>query len=214
MPYRDKSDGTRNTHPYNLYLYTLGLDPSKAVGSITLPVDGNVRVLAMNLIPATSAVAPMSHGGFETPSVGTDSYGAFQCDPAGTPWAYSGNAGVAGNDSGFTAGNPPAPEGTQVGFLQQGGSFSQTVAGWAAGSYVITFDAAQRSNGQASQQDFEVLVDGIVVGMFTPASTAYRRFATTTFTLTAGAHTVVFQGLDSDGGDNTAFLDDIRIAPA
>jgi hypothetical protein len=52
MRYRNKSDGTRNTHPYNLYLYTLTLDPSKAVRSITLPVNGNVRVLAMNLIPA------------------------------------------------------------------------------------------------------------------------------------------------------------------
>jgi hypothetical protein len=51
MPYRNKSDGTRNTHPYNLYLYSLTLDPSKAVSSITLPNDGNVRVLAMNLIP-------------------------------------------------------------------------------------------------------------------------------------------------------------------
>jgi hypothetical protein len=51
MPYRNKSDGTRNTHPYNLYLYTLTLDPSKAVSSITLPVNGNVRVLTMNLIP-------------------------------------------------------------------------------------------------------------------------------------------------------------------
>jgi hypothetical protein len=51
MPYRNKSDGTRNTHPYNLYLYTLTLDPGKTVSSITLPVNGNVRVLAMNLIP-------------------------------------------------------------------------------------------------------------------------------------------------------------------
>jgi hypothetical protein len=161
MPYRDKSDGTRNTHPYNLYLYSLTLDPSEAVSSITLPNDGNVRVLAMDLIPATSAAGLMSDGGFQTPSV---------------------SAGVAGNDSGFTASNLPAPEGMQVGFLQAGGSFSQTVDG--------------------------------VVGTFTPAGTAYQQFATTTFTVTAGTHTVVFQGLDSDGGDNTALLDDNRITPA
>jgi hypothetical protein len=83
-----------------------------------------------------------------------------------------------------------------------------------AGSNVITFDAAQRGNFQASQQDFEVLVDGGVVGTFTPAGTAYQRFATATFTATAGTHTVIFQGLDSAGGDYSAFLDDIRIAPA
>ena len=83
-------------------------------------------------------------------------------------------AGIAGNNSGFTSGNPPAPQGTQVAFLQKTGSFSQTVAGWAAGSYVITFDAAQRGNFQASRQDFQVLVDGAVVGTFTPSGTAYQ----------------------------------------
>jgi hypothetical protein len=57
---------------------------------------------------------------------------------------------------------------------------------------VISFDAAQRSNDQASQQDFEVRVDGFVVGIYTPAGTAYRRFATATFTRTVGAYTVDF----------------------
>ena len=60
-------------------------------------------------------------------------------------------AGISGNNSGFTSGNPPAPQGSQVAFLQGTGSFSQTVAGWAAGSYVITFDAAQRGNFQTSR---------------------------------------------------------------
>ena len=33
-------------------------------------------------------------------------------------------------------------------------------AGWAAGSYVLSFEAAQRGNYQASRQDFNVLIDG------------------------------------------------------
>ena len=54
---------------------------------------------------------------------------------------------------------PAGPRG-RPGRLPPGtGSFSQTVAGWAAGSYVISFDAAQRGNYQASRQDFQVLVD-------------------------------------------------------
>ena len=79
--------------------------------------------------------------GFESPSVGTGAR-RFQYDPTGTPWTYSGDAGVAGNGSGFTSGNPNAPEGTQVGFLQETGSISQVVAGMAAGTYTLSFDAA------------------------------------------------------------------------
>jgi hypothetical protein len=73
--------------------------------------------------------------GFEAPSVGTDTYSAFQYASGGTPWTH---AVVAGDDSGFTSGNPAAPEGTQVGCLQGANSSTQTVASWAAGSYVIS----------------------------------------------------------------------------
>ena len=37
----------------------------------------------------------------------------------------------------------------------------------------VSFQAAQRANYQASQQDFRVLVDGVVVGTFTPSGTGY-----------------------------------------
>jgi hypothetical protein len=53
MSYRDKSDGTMNIHPYNLYLYSLAVDSSKTVASLTLPADGNVEILALDVIPTT-----------------------------------------------------------------------------------------------------------------------------------------------------------------
>src|SRR5262249_51783797 len=136
-------------------------------------------------------------------------FGAFAYAPAGSAWAFSGAAGLAGNGSGFTAGNPNAPEGTQVAFLQTTGSFSQSLA-LAAGTYQLSFQAAQRGNSQASRQDFRVLVDGQAVGTFTPASTAYATLSAT-FTVAAGAHTITFQGLDSAGGDNTAFIDTVQL---
>jgi hypothetical protein len=98
-----------------------------------------------------------------------------------------------------------------VAFIQTTGSFTQTVAGWAAGSYVLTFDAAQRANYQASRQDFEVLIDGTVISTFTPSGSSYLSYSTATFTVTAGSHTIEFLGLDSAGGDNTAFVDAIAI---
>src|SRR5262249_44799543 len=103
------------------------------------------------------------------------------------------------------------PEGTQVGFLQGTGSFSQTV-NLAAGSYQISFQAAQRGNWNQGGQTFEVLVDGNVVGTpFSPANSSYATLTTTSFTVTAGSHTITSQGLNPNGGDNTAFIDQVQI---
>ena len=154
-------------------------------------------------------LSSVADSGFETVQVGS---GHYMYNPTGSPWTFAGNSGIAANNSAFTSGNPPAPQGTQVAFLQTTGSFTQTVTGWAAGSYVLTFDAAQRGNYQASHQDFEVLVDGTVISTFTPSGTSYLSYSTVAFTVTAGSHTITFQGLDSAGGDNTAFVDAVSIA--
>ena len=145
---------------------------------------------------------------FEQVVVGT---GHFEYDPTGSPWTFSGTAGISGNSSGFTGSNPPAPQGSQVAFIQSDGSFSQTVSNWVAGTYILTFEAAQRGSNQASEQNFSVLIDGTVVGTFTPSSSSYQSYSTLVFTVTAGAHTITFQGLDSAGGDNTAMIDDVQI---
>ena len=94
---------------------------------------------------AVASASPSSIGdpGFEQAVVGA---GQFQYGPTGSPWTFTGSSGISGNNSGFTSGNPNAPQGAQVAVLQQTGSFSQSVAGLTAGSYVLTFDAAQRGN--------------------------------------------------------------------
>ncbi len=76
--------------------------------------------------------------GFELPPVGS----GYAVDPAGSPWTFTGGAGVAGNGSGITSGNPNAPQGTQVGWLQNNGTISQTVT-FAPGAFTVSFDAAQ-----------------------------------------------------------------------
>src|SRR5438270_5547620 len=66
------------------------------------------------------------------------------------------------------------------------------------------FQGAQRaSNATHTGQNLQVVVDGVAVGSLTPAGTAYAPYATGSFTLTAGAHTVTLQGLNTAGGDNT-----------
>ena len=84
--------------------------------------------------------------------------------------------------------------------------------GWAAGTYVLTFDAVQRENFQRTQQNFSVSIDGNVVGTFTPTGTTYQSYSTAAFTVSSGTLTITFQGLDSADGDNTAFLDAVNIS--
>src|SRR5262249_34687685 len=112
--------------------------------------------------------------------------------------------------SGFTSGNPNAPQGSQVGVLQNTGSFSQAVT-LTAGSYVVTFSASQRATYQDSSQTFRVQIDGTVVGTFTPGSINYANFITGTFTLAAGVPPVGFVGLTPNGGQNTVFIDQVAL---
>ena len=82
----------------------------------------------------------------------------------------------------------------------------------AAGTYEITFDAAQRGNYGLSQQNVQVLVDGVVVDALTPAGTSNATYTTNTFTVSAGSHTIAFQGLGTV--TDTAFIDEIRLVSA
>ena len=56
-----------------------------------------------------------------------------------------------------------------------------------------------------------MLVDGAVVGTFTPDGTTYKTYTTDPFTVAAGSHTIEFAGRDSLGTDNTALIDDITV---
>jgi hypothetical protein len=125
------------------------------------------------------------------------------------PWLFTGTAGISSNGSGFTAGNPNAPDGNQVAFLQGASTMSQAVS-LNAGTYNLSFLAAQRA-GQSHYQEIEVLVDGTQIGTVIPNSTAYGLYETSSFTVTVGGlHTVQFVGLNPLGGDNTAFIDDVQ----
>jgi GH25 family lysozyme M1 (1,4-beta-N-acetylmuramidase) len=152
--------------------------------------------------------------GFETPSVGSGSSGDYAFNPAGAAWTFTGLSGISGNGSAFTAGNPNAPQGTQVAFLENANSAITQTFTFSAGTYQLGFSAAQRANIQASQEDFEVLVDGTVVSQFTPTSTSYAPYSTGPFTVTAGSHTVQFLGLDTATGNNTAFIDNVSVNAA
>jgi hypothetical protein len=168
----------------------------------------NFKLLAST---AGSTSLSVPNFGFETPVVG---YGNFQYAPAGGIWTFAGGTGVSASGSGFTSGGV-APEGNQIAFIQGGNTsiISQSITGFQANTnYIVTFGAIQRTNCcNAGGQDIQVYLDTNLLGTFHPATYGYVEYSTSTFTTTAGAHTVKFVGLNSLGGDHTAFVDNVRI---
>jgi len=152
-------------------------------------------------------VSSCPNGGFELPVLGA---GGYQYAPSGACWTFATGGGISGNGSGFTGGNPGAPEGRA--FIQGAGTLQQTIGGFQAGTaYAVTFAAAQRGNYGTSVEDFQVLLDGALLGTFKPDGTSYAYYSTGAFTAASGMHTLKFVGLDTAGGDNTAFIDNVHL---
>jgi hypothetical protein len=168
---------------------------------------------SIGYVLAACATQNFCNSSFETPSVGS----GYQYNPSVTAatWNFTGSSGVAGNNSGFTQASPPAPNGSQVAFLQQTGSFTQSVNLPNATKYTIIFQAAQRiggSNGTGvDNQDFQVYVDVTLLGTFKPGSSSYQSFSANSFYTGGGNHTIKFVGLNTAGGDNTALIDNVQI---
>jgi hypothetical protein len=164
-------------------------------------------------------VAPvlLTNGGFETPLLGT-----FQYNPAGAFWTFMAQAGNNGsgitpNGTLFNSSNPNAPEGLQVAFLQSTGTLSQAISGFVPGArYAVTFSAAQRAGQfQQSAQTWDLKLDDTVLASYAPPAnaTSYADY-TANFTATAATHTLSFVGSNLLGGDNTVFLDNVRLVLA
>ena len=153
---------------------------------------------------------------FETPGIGT-----FQYNPSGGSWTFSAQSGANGsgitaNNSLFSNANTNAPNGIQSAFLQGTGNISQAISGFFPGlKYAVTFAAAQRATYQNGGQTWSLKVDNTVIRSFSPplSATNYLDY-TTNFTASAPTHTLAFVGTDLLGGDNTVFLDNVRIIPA
>ncbi len=150
------------------------------------------------------------NAGFETPDLGTGS-NAYLYRPLGTPWTYSGNAGVAANGSDFTSANPLAPQGDQVLFMQSASSVAAQSFNSPPGRHRILLRTAQRQFNGVNVQQVSVRVDGSQVALLAPTATSYTLVTTDSFMLAGSTHLIELVGLNPNGGDNTLFVDDIRI---
>jgi hypothetical protein len=171
----------------------------------------------VSAVPVSPVAAAVQNFGFETPSISTYAYG-----PTGAAWTFnalsgSSGSGISANGSAFTGGNPNAPQGVQVAFLQGTAVISQALLGLIAGAiYQITFAAAQRNNvyGAQAGQTWQVRLNGTSVGAFAPPQSAqsYADYSTTFTAAATGTNLLAFVGTDLNGGDNTIFLDNVRLA--
>lgn len=149
--------------------------------------------------------------GFEFPVIPASPGYVYQ--PIGGVWTYSPGAGVSRNASPFTAGNPAAPQGSQVLFLQGGSTASVVVTIARNGFYRFRLRAALRGNNptQPAAKNVRVTIGGTNVGEFPLTSTSYVEQASTAMFLGAGATTLVLTGVDPLPGDHTGFVDDVRL---
>ncbi len=230
----DASGGLGNVAAAAGAIVVTGLDTSHAAagnGNVDLRAVGTLTVAQGAVLDTGTGTLALAAGvnadgtpagaggpvtvqdaGFETPSFGSGSK-AYGYNPTGTPWTFTGTAGISGNNSGFTADNPDAPEGSQVAFLQEKGSISQSFD-FAEGSYTLSFQAAERS-GETGFQTIQLEVNGLPVGApLRPAGTSYQGLTTASFWVPAGSHVISLDGVDPVSGDNTAFVNAISVAPA
>jgi hypothetical protein len=147
---------------------------------------------------------------FEAPEVGS----GFTQNPTVTGATFAGRAFVAGNGSAWSF--AAAPGGDQIGVIQTDngatGAISQTVSGLIPGnSYRVRFMLAARPTFGGGIP-LTLSVDGTSLGTFTPSSTSFASFASTTFTATAGTASLSFAGSLANSDGATA-IDLVAVGP-
>ncbi len=149
---------------------------------------------------------------FETPNVA----GGFWYNPPKGSWNFVSNSGIQANGSSWGA--PNAPAGTQTAFLQikngtNNGSMWQ-MAFCTAGIHTLSFKSALRAinNGAIA---LNVVVDGAVVGTYSPATTtSFTSFTTRPFNVAVtGYHLLQFNAVGNTAVDASVFIDAVGINP-
>lgn len=171
----------------------------------TSDTDNTALIDVVRLVEVNNLI---QNAGFEAPALAANQ---SIPDPPGNGWVWSNslNEGVAHNGSGYTAGNPNAPEGVQVAYLQRQGSVAQTLY-LQGGTYELSFYAAQRQHNKLDEQELQILVDGVVRGTIksTDMNKDYK-LQKVKFDVTTGNHTITIRGTKTS--DETALVDLVNI---
>ncbi len=154
--------------------------------------------------------------------------GPFNTSAPGVGWTFtSGGVGIASNGSAFGvagatnlnnnsgAGNTTSQYG-QAGLLQGGdgsltANISQSIT-LPAGTTSATLNFDDEGRNNSGPNGINVYLDGVQVGgTLTPISNTSFNTETVSLGAISGAHTIAFAGKNPNGGDNTSFIDNVRI---
>ncbi|MEO6808476.1 MAG: PKD domain-containing protein [Isosphaeraceae bacterium] len=221
----------------NLRVTGEGIDPSKTVTIKGLSQDAS-GIATLQLSANLDSALVSQAGGFYAYTIGSPVVGVvrdpgfewanvqglandfnhgLQVSQNTVDWTFTDSttqpkdwfAGIAfNNNSLYTKGNPAAPQGLQVAFVQGDSRIKQTIT-VGGGTYTLSGLAAQ-SAAFPMPQTLNVQVDGTTVGTIAPQGTTYQPFAIP-ITLTAGAHTITIVGTQANSG--TTLLDAIDLNP-
>ncbi|MBB3111055.1 hypothetical protein FHS18_003123 [Paenibacillus phyllosphaerae] len=156
-------------------------------------------------IPEEMPVVTFYNAGFEKPATTSAKPG-----PMTNGWVFNSRTGVQHNNGPFQA--TPAPQGVQTGYVKTDGGVSGVLSqsiNFKPGTYQMEFKAAKRTSFGGTQT-FDVYFDDMVIGSYAPTSGEYATYRTEPFATDGGRHTITFAATTTTG-DNTAFIDDVRI---
>ncbi|MDD2600752.1 MAG: autotransporter-associated beta strand repeat-containing protein [Kiritimatiellae bacterium] len=130
-----------------------------------------------------------------------------------TKRAANGNCGIAAQGSHWVAGGA-ATAGTQAGFLQRNANMQQSIYIPVAGSYKLTFIAANRPGKGAD--DIAVVFGGVTNGFWSAAKieggALFKDYSTALGDLQPGSYELNFVGTSPDGADRATAIDDVKIS--
>jgi len=190
-----------------------------------------VALIALGSSPVVAGVTILN-GSFESPSVGTGTFGAYELGTAPDDWTQitAGNgqwgAGLVGDGSGY--GNTDAPDGTQALLLKGYGGAQQTLSGFAIGAtYTLSFYAEGRTSSSIPNP-FEVTLGGAFLSFgihastgadsttITPIGQTYNFYTSDPFTVTTASPLLEILGLSgtqTDQIDNSSYVDMVTVVP-
>jgi subtilisin family serine protease len=202
----------RDTSPPYQLSWTSAPPGTFGVSAIAVDNRGAVKRSATRTVTITGSLPPvLANSGFEAPAHPEP---WFAYNPSGATWKFdsqspTGGSGESSNGS-IMQGSQNAPEGGQVGFIQGAWTIKKANITFPAGTFKIRFKAAQRYFNQ-HYLSMKVKVDGSTKLTATPSGLTYDQFETSAFTVTAGQHEILFQGLNPYSDDNSILLDEVVV---
>ncbi|QOV90981.1 DUF1800 family protein [Humisphaera borealis] len=203
------------------FLHQSTFGPTKAEITRLQQIGYDAWLTEQFAMPTNRLVTQLANNGFETPTVAA---GAISANPTGATWVFTGTSGITANGSVLTTPVSPAiqinaPMGSRAAYIKATGRIAQTFNVGQAGKYIFSFLAAPRTN-LGGIPTLSLKLDGVEIGNYVLSRTLassdagrYNGFVTLPVALTAGSHVLAFDGVTT-GAEDTAFIDDVRIALA